>query len=326
MKKILSIILSIALLVFIPFSIGASSYLDNFAIPTLIVNKFDLTPDKIDKITPLYNVDENIIAYCIERIDSGYVIYDLNDMPIEYSYEEHSSIYNIEQRIYMSGPSNFFIKENNRYRNILNDDIVYEKAQLSKNIIVEAQKNYKNQNSLVSPRSITSGHISYETRLYATNTSNKRCMATAGASLIAYYDDHINGNVAPSNHVNSDGFTLTGLLEPRMYKESSVSWAMNCRDTFNWYFSTYSTGSAKSYTATSFEGSSYDVWTKLMGRINNNRPLEVFISGTPNHAVVACGWENDTNFQLKSFHCDYGYGSTKWINATYLYAAIWINA
>ena len=61
MKKILSIILSIALLVFIPFSIGASSYLDNFAIPTLIVNKFDLTPDKIDKITPLYMLMKTLL-------------------------------------------------------------------------------------------------------------------------------------------------------------------------------------------------------------------------------------------------------------------------
>lgn len=332
MKKFLSILLSVCI---VTFSVGIHVSAESKITDTLansVINRYNLQSSDVNVLTPLYSVDEEIIAYCVELSKPGFIIYDMNGMVMSRSEQQNSPFYGINKKIYIAGPTAFYYKDGNDYINVHMPNVVVSAAQLKNNVVKTTQEKLASVFSVQSgetsqTRAITSKYTTYTPRLYSYNPTGI-CMGTAGAILLAYYDDHINGNVAPNRHLADDGVGLTILLASDMYyKYPGVGEA--CEDAYEWYFATHSFGSAKSYTASYLDSGAQSVFNKMVSRIDANRPVQVSYNdgaGT-NHSVCAYGYYKDSsNFNNSEFLCSTGWGYTLWVNASYLYSVAWINA
>lgn len=360
-KKIISFALSLTLLFTAsPFKSEAHSqieYMDN--IPTVMINQYGLSEDNISSIIPLYNVDDTIIAYSIEGF-GNYTIVDLNGMIIVQCEESNSPFYNLSNRVYINGPLSYFVKKDDLYMSVFNDNQTVTAEAFSNNIIVEKQKEladefaiYNEQymdyinsdndiasndvdeendnsetiiNNTLSNRSYTDTMLAYAPRQYFYNPSGI-CMGTAGATLLAYYYDHIDSNIAAPRHINSDGVGLTILLaDTSYYYYTSGSAAERAAQSLNWYISN---NASSSRTAT-YSDTASNFFSTIVSKIQSGEPLQAHFNDTNiNHSVFVRGYRTDTsNPNNNGIKCSYGWDSTNmnvFVNISYVYGLIYFN-
>lgn len=331
MKKLLSIFLSVCI---VALSIGmhvSAKSIENDDLVNSVIRKYNIQSDDVKIITPLYSIDEEIIAYCIELLKPGFIIYDLNGMVVSRSERKNSPFYGMKQKIYITGPTSFYYKQSDNYINVHMLDVIVSANQLKNNIVKSTQEKLKSTFSSHSTAPLQTGTITshktdYIPRAYEYNKSGI-CMGTAGATLLAYYDDHINGKVAPKRHLADGGVGLTILLASDMYfKYPGVGEA--CKKAYEWYFATHSSGNAKTYTASYLDSSAQNVFDKMVSRINANRPVQAsYKEGDTYHSVCAYEYRKDSsNIYNSEFKCSDGWGDYMWVNASYLTSVAWINA
>jgi len=289
------------------------------------LKSFNVSASDIEKVTPLYHSDETVIAYCVEGKNS-FTIIDLNGMVIVQNMSCNSPFYDMDTRVYIKGPMDFYVKNGRSFTNVMDNKEVVTSEDFSDNIIVSVQRSLRGSETESSNvKAINTKYLPYTPRSYFYNPTGI-CMGTAGATLLAYYKDHINSNIASSRHINSDGVGLTILLaEGSYYRYTTGSAASRAAQVLNWYMTTHGTTTyTASYTST-------NIFSTVMTKINANRPLQAHFNNTSiNHSVMVRGYRQDTsNSANNGIYCTYGWNSdymNVFVNANYIYGLIWINA
>lgn len=308
------------------YATSKTTAIDNIQLESL--NSIGVTLDTAEKITPLYNADDTVIAYCIEG-EASFSIIDLNGMVVVHNSESNSPFFNLNKRIYINGPMGFYTKEGNAFIHVVNEKERLTANDFNNNKIVTVQTNLKTafskeSENTASTRAITSDYITKSLRNYEYNPSGI-CMGTAGAILLAYYKDNVNSNIAAARHINADGVGLTILLAEGSYYRYSGSAASTAAQVLNWYMGLHgSTSYTASYTTS-------NIFSTVKSKISANRPLQAhFDDGDINHSVVIRGYRQDSSNSNNNYvYCNYGWGSAysnMQVNANHVYGVIWINA
>lgn len=335
-KRFFSLFLAMSLLLTgFTFNVSALSPKENLdKIPAATIEKLELSQSKIDKIIPLYNADDNIIAYCIEANEGGFSIVDLNGMIIMRVDETHSPFYDYTDKIYIKDPMSFYIKKDGLFVNVMDEYDVVDGSAFDDNIIVTVQNKLKNEFSEYNKtysmnttkaeiNAVSRKMLPYQPRGYYYNPTGI-CMGTAGATLLAYYYDHISKAAAAPRHINSNGVGLTILLaEGSYYRYTSGSAASCAAQVLNWYFTNHTTSSYKAtYTSS-------NIYNTVVSKINAGKPLQAhFDNNSINHSVCVWGYETDSsNSNNNGIRCTYGWSSSYmnvFVNCNYVYGLIWI--
>ncbi|MEG1243693.1 MAG: hypothetical protein RSC30_01460 [Oscillospiraceae bacterium] len=69
---------------------------------------------KISKSSPLYDSSDNIVAWCYSLSPKGYVIINSDNYIVEFSFKNNFE-FKFNQKIYYTGPLNYFKRDNNSY-------------------------------------------------------------------------------------------------------------------------------------------------------------------------------------------------------------------
>lgn len=338
-KRFFSLFLAMSLLLTgFTFNISALSVKENFdKIPVATMDKLGLSQSQIDKIIPLYNADDSIIAYCIEASAGGFSIVDLNGMLVTQDDKTHSPFYENNNKIYIKDPMSFYVKNDDDFINIMNEYDVLDSSDFDNNIIVTVQnrleKEFSAYNTAYSKDTITAASttvskkmLAYTPRQYFYNPTGI-CMGTASATLLAYYYDHISKTAAAPRHINGDGVGLTILLaEGSYYRYTSGSAASRAAQVLNWYFTNHTTSS---YRAT-YTDTKTNFYKTVVSQINAGKPLQAhFDDNTNNHSVCVWGYKTDSsNSNNNGIYCTYGWNSNtmeRFVNINYVYGLIWIS-
>lgn len=322
MKKTISFLLMLTLLLTPVCSLHVAA-IDYAAIPDAVIEEFDIETGQVDKIIPLYNADDTIVAYCIRFVTTGYIIYDLDGVVIQYSLTATCPLSDSSNRIYFGGPAMFFIKSGDKFIHINNNQLQISKSNFIRdNAVTKNMITRRAAPPVLLATANSSKRTTYKPRNWSYNPTGI-CAGTAAAILLAYYDDHINGGTVPDLYMTIDGKSLTKILANRIYDlPSGWSYTAHTREVLKWFIKNYSTGTAKSFSSSSSEGSWSTVYSFVKTVINSNRPLQVYIAdGDFNHGVCCYGWE-DSNGSSRIL-CSDGWGGTDtYFSATFLYGGI----
>lgn len=283
MKKFLSVLLSVVLL--FGSSFVTSAYTENKVIR--------LSNDAIDFITsknktisynaiPLYDYNEDIIAYGYNLLPKGYVICDINGNIIECSFENMKKF--DEEKNYYVGPTVLSNK-------ISDLNMVAKSLRFSDKVKRISQREY-NINTLSeqtdSTRSVSYRVLSGNLRLYNYNPDGI-CGSTAAAIFFMYYNDYIDDYMVLSSYETSDGEKLILLLEPHIDGDTPGSNTSDLVSGMNWYLRWK--GRSGYYTAVSSNSVAYSTYQNI---INSGRPTIVDLDEHPDyqeHWVVGYGYE-----------------------------------
>lgn len=340
-KRFFSLFLAMSLLLTgFTFNTSALSVKEHFnKIPVATIDKLGLSQAQIDKIIPLYNADDSVIAYCIEANAGGFNIVDLNGMIVTQVEEIHSPFYENTNKIYIKDPLSFYVKKGDNFINVVNEYDVLDGSDFENNVIVTVQNSlekelsvynatYSNNATTAAAASVTEKKLAYEPRYYSYNPSGI-CMGTAGAMVLAYYYDHISKSAAAPRHINSDGVGLTILLaEGSYYRYTSGSYASRAAQVLNWYFTNHTTSSYKA----TYTDTKANIYKTVVSQINAGKPLQAhfLIDGNPNQAHSVCVWgyaTDSSNSNNNKLLVNYGWGTNRaraYVNINHVYGLIWI--
>lgn len=287
----------------------------------------------IGDATPLYTVDEEVIAYYHALQPKGYLICDVSGNIIEGSFENNINL--PEQMIYYLGPMNLCVKnldsfEDIKSGNLYEASVVEESSELFAdkiNSVASVDRSIGLNARSVNPRSVAYNTVNGTLRTYDYNPTGI-CGSTAAAILLMYYDDYVDGGMVSSSYTSSTGQSLIRLLVPHIETdgEGNGSETADVVSGLNWYLSWV--GKSSSYTARSYVWVDYDDYMDL---IDDDTPAIIGLYSHPtygNHWVVGYGYEKYIR-QDRSY-CYYilndGWGSNAvFILSDYVDDAIYIN-
>lgn len=179
---------------------------------------------------PLYNTNEEIVAYYMPGIDDGYAILDVEGNVVEYCYSDTiSEIEDSENDCYYSGPGVYYV-EDDKNKDLLVNAVTRRKIkkELAKEFeVVENDLDNQNKENVITeknsytitfPDSTTGSNgkktytdinynvlslskkvnLPYNTRYFSYNTEGT-CGSTAAAIFMYYYYDHISTKYITSN-------------------------------------------------------------------------------------------------------------------------------
>ena len=325
-----------------------------------MINRYGFSEDNINRIIPLYNVDDTIIAYSVEEYGK-YTIIDLNGMIVVHNEKSNSPFYDLSERVYINGPLSYYLKKDDVFISIFNDNQTVTAEAFSHNIIVEKQKeladefaiyneqyiDYINSNNDVSSieanetndnseirindtlynRAYISAKLTHAPREYFYNPSGI-CMGTASATLLAYYYDYIDSNIAAPRHIDSEGKGLTILMaDTSYYYYGYLSHpAQKAASAINWYISN---NASSSRTATYTTTQSNYLGT-IVSKIQSGEPLQAhYDDGDIQHSVFVEGYGIDTvNPNNNVIICSCGWNEDSMeeeVNINYIYGLIYFN-
>lgn len=299
MKKYISIIATLFLLICFPLNIFASNN------TTVLPNEisafiFDVFCDySVKKITPLYDVNNNITTYIVTLNPVGYVIFSDSEV-IECSHTTEYPINN--EKNYYFGPLQIFKKtDSSHYLNLissetLSDDnvrIIDNEFKSKKDEQVSEKSKLNSALSrTITPYALSEHNLPYAPRTYNYNPDG-RCGSLALAITLMYYDDHIDSNVVPSwiSGADSNGKYFSDLIKPHLENidgQPGSSTTAELQSGANWYFSYR--GISSQYSAMRVDNAAFSTYR---ARINANRPVIVDLNSHPTykeHWVVGYGY------------------------------------
>lgn len=309
MKKIFSLILSLILsCLFVincfAFSINSDSYsfseLDNRV--SSLTNLID-KDTRISNRAPLYDSNEKIIAWCYTLSPKGYVIINSENYIIEYSLYNNLN-FGLNEKIYYTGPLQYFKKDGNSYTNLKSLKKVEKKYfnDLSARFDKKKEQIKSTEQSIsrnnITPNSLVTTNIPGTLRTYSYNP-NGICGSTAAAILLMYYRDYIDSFVVPSWHATQDGKSLIQLLEPNIDGATPGSVTTDVVSGLNWYFRWR--GISNSYNARSTVSTSFNAYRQ---RIDAKRPA---IVGIHDHPTYSAHWTVGHGYRIEQHGSTYYY-------------------
>ena len=151
--------------------------------------------------TPLYDGDDNIVAYFFRGIEKGYAICDLSySSLIEFSATENHILYgDSNQTYYYGGPFNYGVKNGSIIEDVDGKAVEREEMDFS------AWKPKRNKSNVSATAAATTEYreLSYDLRTLSYNPDGI-CGATATAIAMMFYNDAVDGSyVAAANEPTS---------------------------------------------------------------------------------------------------------------------------
>jgi len=198
MKKILSIVLALAIIFAMSATVFASE-LSSSRLSLIVknVNTFLSTVNshkKINDVVELYNFNNSIEALWFSLSGGGYIVasykdghvieYSPNDLPVKYVNWDSKS------RIYYGGPMSFNVIKNHMYMDIVTGELYKTKGNIY-------SMDYKSSLE-ESPKSIAATVYLSTPSSYVNAVSPWSCTITGITNLLQYYDDYHGDDVYPS--------------------------------------------------------------------------------------------------------------------------------
>lgn len=245
-----------------------------------------------NSVTPLYNNENEIIAFYYELNNGGYIIVNSDGTDfIEYSLEESMLDLGKDEKYYYNEPLSIYEKiDNSKVENcITNEKTEFKDLEFS--IKTSGKCNQKNATDLaidmISSSTFEEEQLNYETKAYDYNPDG-RCGAVAGAILLRYYNDYVDTKYITSTYETTDGKKLINyLVDNYLGKGTSYS---KLKNGLNSYLSDRNISTRFQ----AIEGkNSVTVFNKIRSYIKNNRPIIVGLTGSETygeHWVVGTGY------------------------------------
>lgn len=329
MKKLSFLVALIFLLSFNVFAMSTASnankerdsYVSSFVERTCKDQHKNL---KVLKSCPLYDADDNVIAWGYTLSPTGYLIVK-DKTVIEFSLVNKSP-FSGKEKTYFGGPLNYYTKTSSGYESIkstqiIDQDRLQNEAEAFSNVqtsqAVTAQSQF---NNALDYESSGSCYLSGTPRTYSYNP-NGICGSTASAIFLMYYHDYKDSFVVPSWYVTSDGVSLINLLVPHIEGDQNCSFPDDVINGLGWYLRWRGISSSYSVCSSFFDCSDYK------SVIASGRPAIVNLMGAPtygNHWVVGYGYYyyGPTNYYV----VDDGWGNNDIsINFAYVGYSIYFN-
>ena len=288
-KRLTIIIVAITFLTFVVFQ--------NQTIYAKDINDYEDTSISVltNSTIPLYNNENDIIAYYYELSNGGYIIVNADGSAfIEYSLED-SKIDLLESKNYyysdvlsLHEKLDSAIAENCITGEIAEvDDIEFNIKKSGINNVKSATDLAMNVVSCLSEGVFEEKKLKYNTMTYKYNPDG-RCGAVAGAILLRYYNDYVNTRYVSSTYETYDGKALINFLVNN-YLGTGTTYK-ELRNGLNSYLSDINI----SYRIRMLQGkNSLDVFNKIREYIKNNKPVIVGLTGSEkygDHWVVGTGY------------------------------------
>lgn len=245
--------------------------------------------------TPLYNNENEIIAYYYELSNGGYVIVNADGSDfIEYSLEEskinlvngkkyyYSDVLSLYEKIDSTTAENCITGETTEV-----DDIEFSIKESGKNNKEGATKLATDLLPSFSEGVYEEKKLKHDTMAYNYNPDG-RCGAVAVAILLRYFNDYVNSYYIRSSHETSDGKKLINYLVDN-YLGTGTTYN-ELKKGLNSYLSDLNI----LYRFRPLQGkNSMDVFNKIREYIKNDRPVIVGLTGSDtygDHWVVGTGY------------------------------------
>ena len=294
----MSIILILIIMTLVPLRVMASN--PRVQPSNLLISKVEELVSSYDSVTlgkhvPLYNIDNEVIAYLFELEPRGYVIINEEGIIVEYSIENNFRATG-NDKIYYGGPLKYYRKNETLYMDILSGKSVSKEAlsntittykEDTENAQQKLSKDIGETNGIVSTRAGSSYSIPGTTRKYKYNPDGI-CGSTAAAILLMYYDDYIDSNMVTSQYTTTDGIKLIQYLRP--YIDGSQPGSTTSDVVVGLYIYLDSRGLSQQYSSSSVVGFTYAQYTYV---IRQDKPAIVGLANHPNlgnHWVVGHGY------------------------------------
>lgn len=295
MKKIRTFALSLAAIYLFSFSTYATNYSPDilpqeakYRVNSLL-QAHDST-SSIEASVPLYDNQDDIVAWGIHLNPTGYIIIDANNsFIIEYSLQNTAPFSGLD-KIYYAGPLQYYKKKQSEFVSVrsnesynyeeLSDDFDKFRSTLCSDFHQEFSQNRQ-------ARILTTHTIPGELRKYSYNP-NGICGSTAAAIFLMYYRDYPDSWMVPSWHDTEDGISLIKLLEPNIDGSVPGSTTEDMVYGLNWYFRWR--GISSSYQALVTHSAPFSSYRPI---IDSDRPVIVDLNAHPTygeHWVVGYGY------------------------------------
>ncbi|GHV05598.1 hypothetical protein FACS1894217_02770 [Clostridia bacterium] len=313
----------------------------------------------VTAIKSLYDTDEDVIAYCIELSGDGFIVQDISGEVVEYCLDAESPFeaVNADEKVYITAPMSYFTEDTaGDFVDVYSGETVSKEALDENNAVQERVEENLAANDDVAPASpgimalasysppsgsvTASGQTPYTPRNYSYNPTSI-CLATAAATVLVYYDEHINGNIVPSSYATSSGENLTSWLAARIYpgaNGSAATYAPKTSNAMSEFMGLYSVGTGVQY-STSYVTGTANTYSMLKSKVAVGKPIVIVFDGwfadqsvselRIVHAVCAYGYRDvmSTNGAKSSYAlCIDGWGNTqRYITSSYLTAASYLS-
>ncbi len=252
----------------------------------------------IEKSIKLKSFEGDTSLFMFKLHPRGYAIYDASsNMVEEVSLCTNDLPYNVELDLdyYYGGPMNYYVKDNNKFINLL-DDSTLDNEQLYKiqdryDAIISSRKS-RNLNTYNVARAGLNGteyainHANYFTSLLGNNFGNNvngTCTHIASTILLRYYDYYINNNFVATMYESGVGTNeaFHQFLQNNYFGITPVGLA-TASEKLNIYFSDRNVNA----TASAITGSHTSVYSRVRTQISNNRPLIAAMFASYNNACT----------------------------------------
>ena len=224
-NRLLSLVLVFALLFStVNFALSIDNLNNTYiSVETIIENMNLYIPNvlqednEIVSYIPMYDTENQVVAYCFFLLPCGYIITDLNGSIVEANFE-HSRNYDLlqeasSQTIYYSGPYSYYTLDNSGLLcdlmtdNLISAEYVQEDidefSEKSNSTIID---NYSAMTA--SARSISFRYDLVNSLRTIEYNPNGVCASTAAAIVLYYYDDYKNSNAITNEFQDSTGESL----------------------------------------------------------------------------------------------------------------------
>lgn len=289
---------------------------DGFSQSTFLTEN---TEKEIVDLIPLYNVRDEIEAYCHVFSPVGYAIVNINDgKVVEFSESDIFPILETDARIYYNGPLQYYTKETQNYKHIVTDEIYSDMQLQDRHSKVEIEYGVRG----IQPKIVEMKELTHSLSTITSGGGNGYCPLT-GVTIFMYYYVNYLGATFPNGITSAQG--ILNYLR-NTYMTDQPIWLADA-----YYSHTDSNGNnclgLWNFVQTK---SNFDVyvggisWNNILNNIDNDRPVVLEINtsavqegGTGTHIVVAYGYRTGGADSTNYLKVNTGWSSPKNVSLYY---------
>lgn len=313
-------------------------------------NTFNVTEDFAvfyESEEPLFNSNDDIIAYYYEGIENGYAIIGIDGEVIEYALEHRIDIYNNqdEKKSYYGGPLNYYVESSQssslvvaymKENLISKKDICSIMIDSNMNKIHDIIKSISEGKALISQSekhdeqslskyatmySSTESYLPYDTRYFSYN-NNGNCGSTAAAIMMFYYYDHIDSSYITNAYYRNE-YNMVNHFKNIMNDNGNGTSYSQLKNGINTYLEEVNKSKSCSYVTIANIFNRPD--TIIQSNIRAGEPCIIRLSDDPsygNHWVVCIGYQIYTS--ATHYKVNNGYGNIVFVNGSYVDGVVYI--
>lgn len=302
MKKFFGMVLCLSLIISTVSGIGYAK--DNYELEKKYAVKYLQasgygTVKVVDEI-PLFNLEQELEAVCLNLDKSGYVIVNTKDLSIPEFSTVAESPYTMKKGMnFYNGPLNHYQKVNGNIIEMRTGRVVdagqeayiYKEKKSDKQKVYNKLDDRSSVNGLIAPQSfLEQGYLTGTLRTWGTG---HYCGVDGTAILLMYFDDYYNGNVVPTNLQSATALTDYLVNNKYIYDGGTsgddVLYGYNGTKGLNQYLKD------RGFLYSGYTGvkSSFS-WSLLLNKIDSNKPVMIGTNAShptyPTHWIIAHGY------------------------------------